>query len=244
MKMMKFKMLVCLLALAGISFTSCNNDEGYSLDKAWYSIATLNPMGDSKSYWLTLDDGTTIWPVATNIPWFYPKERQRAFVIYTLLSDEFQGYSHAAKILDIETILTKPIAENLGDGNDEKYGADPVKITDIWIGDGFLNIVFDFDYGGNAVHYINLIPRNDADTPYSFEFRHNAYNDDKRYRRSAIVAFDLSSIKTEGEVELAINVQTFDGEKVYKVKCDSSNPTLKTFAQNKSYKKDKFIKTR
>lgn len=230
-----------MFASAILAFTSCNDDEGYSLDSAWYSIATLNPMDESNSYWLTLDDGTTIWPVATNIPWFAPKERQRAFVIYTLLSDEFQGYDHAAKILDVEAILTKPIAENLGDENDQKYGIDPVSITDIWIGDGYLNIVFDFDYGGNAIHYINLIQSNEEDVPYSFEFRHNAYNDEKNYRRSGIVAFDLSSIQTDGEVELSINVPTFEGNKVYTIKYDSS---ITTPVQNKNYSMGKFVKTK
>jgi hypothetical protein len=216
------------LVLATFVFNSCNDDEGYSLDKAWYSIATVHPLDDSKSYWLSLDSGTSLWPVATNIPWYYPKEKQRAIVVYTLLSDAFQGYDHAVKILDLKSILTKSVAENLVDDNDSVYGTDPVELSEMWIGDGYLNIVFEFNYGGNLVHYINLIESDNEDTPYSFEFRHNAYNDEPRYRRKGIVAFDLSSVDTNGkEVELTILVNTFEGDKAYTIKYDSSKNQLR-----------------
>ena len=162
--------------------------------------------------------------------------------MYTLLSDKFYGYDHAVKILDLKSILTKPVAENLNDENDETYGTDPVNITDMWIGDGYLNIIFEFNYGGNAVHYINLIKNESVRTPFFFEFRHNAYDDSERYRRKGIVAFDLSSIDTNGEeVELTIQVNTFDGNKLYKVKYDSSTNKPD---QVRNYKLEGFTETR
>jgi hypothetical protein len=212
------------------------------LDKAWYSIATIHPVDDSGSYWLTLDGGTSLWPVATNIPWYHPKEKQRALVVYTLLSDEFQGYDHAVKILDLKSVLTKPIVDNLDAENDSIYGTDPVDFSDIWIGDGYLNIVFEFYYGGNTVHYINLMKSDRENTPNLFEFRHNAYNDDQRYRRKGIVAFDLSSVDTNGaEVELTIQVRSFEGVKEYKLKYNSSVNQVK---QSRNYSMDNFITTK
>ena len=242
MRMMKCMMLGLGLILMTFVFNSCKDDDGYSLDKAWYSIATVHPLDDSKSYWLSLDSGTSLWPVATNIPWYYPKEKQRAIVVYTLLSDAFQGYDHAIKVLDLKSILTKPVAENRREENDSIYGTDPVSISDMWIGDGYLNIVFEFNYGGNSVHYINLIENNDVNIPYAFEFRHNAYNDEPRYRRKGIVAFDLSSVNTNGkEVELTILVNTFEGEKQYTIKYNSSNsPNI----QSRNYSMESFVETR
>jgi hypothetical protein len=245
MKMMKRVMLGFGLIFSAIVFNSCTNDDGYSLDKAWYSIATVHPMENSgRSYWLTLDSGTSLWPVATNIPWYDAKEKKRAYVMYTLLSDKFQGYDHAVKILDLKSILTKPIADDLDEENDETYGTDPVSISEIWIGDGYLNVVFEFGYGGDSVHYINLIKNERVDTPYFFEFRHNACNDSERYRRKGIVAFDLSSVDTQGkEVELTIQVNTFDGNKNYTIKYDSSN-NYNLDVQNRNYKLESFIETR
>jgi len=247
MKLIKCMTLSLGLAVAGFVLNSCMSDDGYSLDKAWYSIATIHPSGTgygsgSTSYWLTLDSGTSLWPVATNVPWFNPQGKQRAFVVYTLLSDAFQGYDHAVKILDIKSILTKPVVEDLGEENDEVYGTDPVEINEMWIGDGFLNIKFEFYYGGDAVHFINLMKNASVRTPYFFEFRHNAYNDSERYKRKGIVAFDLSSIDTQGEdAELTISVNTFGGVKEYKIKYNSSkNPV----AQNRNYTSENFVETK
>jgi hypothetical protein len=235
-------MLSIGLIVAAFVFNSCLKDDGYSLDKAWYSIATVNPLQDDNSYayWLTLNSGTTLWPVASNVPWYRPQVRQRAFVVYTILSDKFSGYDHAVKILDIKSILTKSIAENLGEANDETYGTDPVNISDMWIGDRFLNIVFEFNYGGNAVHFINLLEHDSEDTPYVFEFRHHAYNDSEHSRKKGIVAFDLSTVDTKGEeVELTIRVNTFDGMKEYTVKYNNSVNTA--VLHNPDYQMESFV---
>jgi len=228
MKLFKCVTISLWLAIAGFVLNSCMKDEGYSLDNAWYSIATVRTSGSgSSSYWLTLDSGTSLWPVATDVPEYNYKERQRALVVYTILSDAFNGYDHAIKILDIQSILTKQIAEDLGEENDETYGTDPVEINEMWIGDGFLNIKFEFNYGGEAVHFINLMKNANVRTPHYYEFRHNAYNDSERYRRKGIVAFDLSSIDTQGEeIELKILVNTFNGTKEYTVKYNSSKRML------------------
>ena len=122
MKTFKKIMFGLGLVFSTFVFNSCLDDDGYSLDKAWYSIATVHPLENSNAYWLSLDNGKSLWPVATNIPWYHPKEVQRAFVVYTLLSDKFQDYDHAVKILDLKSILTKSVAENLGEKNDETYG--------------------------------------------------------------------------------------------------------------------------
>jgi len=242
MKIMKCVIWVAGLFLMAFVSNSCKDDDGYSLDKAWYSIATVRPLDDSRSYWLTLDSGTSLWPAATNIPWYDPKETKRAFVVYSMLSDEFYGYDHAIKILDLKSILTKAVAENLGDENDEIYGTDPVDISDIWIGDGYLNIVFEFNSGGNTVHFVNLVESDSSDTPFYFEFRHNAYDDSERYKRKGIVSFDLSTIDTQGkEVELTIHLNTFEGMKIYTVEYNSSDSSC---VQGRDYKLESFFETK
>lgn len=218
--MMNKKLFLCMgIVMTSLVLNSCDMDnDGYSLDKVWYSIATVEPLGDSPAYFLTLDQGTTLWPAATNIPWYVPKERQRALVFYTILSDAFQGYDHAVKVLDIQGVLTKPIAEDKGEENDAYYGDDPVKILDMWVGDGYLNVEFRFNYGGSVKHFINLVKRDDAEKPNYFEFRHNAYQENAYAGRNGIVAFDLSTLETdEEEIQLTIRVKTFEGDKNYTV---------------------------
>jgi hypothetical protein len=228
MKKMKSFLLNMGLVMTVIVLNSCNNDEGYSLDKVWYSIATVNPLDDTKSFSLTLDDGTTLWPVSPT-PGYSPKENQRALVMYTLLSDKFQGYDHAIKVYSLQNVLTKAIAEDLGDENNNHYGNDPVEMLDMWIGDGYLNVKFGFNYGGTVKHFINLVQRDSVNAPYFFEFRHHAYNDNEHVGQKGLVAFDLSTLDTGGqEIQLTIRVKTFDGEQDYTLSYHPKQPALGT----------------
>jgi hypothetical protein len=231
MKRMKLIFASIGVVMASFLWTSCSDDDGYSLNSWSRSLATVAPLGNSKSYYLTLDHGTTLWPAATSIPWYTPKEKHRAVVWYTLLSDAFEGYDHAVKVLDIQDILTKPVAKDLGEENDSHYGNDPVKIKDMWIGDGYLNVEFGFNYGGSVKHFINLVERDSVDTPNYFEFRHHAYDDGAKVGHRGLVSFDLSSLETDGEeIQLTIHVKTFEGDKDYTIKYnpDEKKPSEST----------------
>lgn len=241
MKTMKHLILVIGVLLSAFLFNSCNDDDdSYSLGNVWGSIATVKPLSEnSNSFSLVLDDGTTLWPAANQAQWYKPKADQRAVVYYTILSDQFQGYNHAIMIRDISDILTKYPAENLGgEENDEKYGTDPVEILDMWIGDGYLNVWFGFNYGGKVKHFINLVQREDVNTPYYFEFRHNTYDDTANSRQKGLVAFNLSSLNIEEEVTLTIKVNTFEGDKNYTVKY---NPATKGTDESKSFTEDDMV---
>jgi hypothetical protein len=210
------------LTLMPLTFNSClSDDNGYSLEDMWMSIATARPLG-SDSFYLTLDDSTTLWPAAPLDMYYQPDRPQRVQINYTILGDHYQGYDHAIKLNRIDTILTKSIAENKGDENAATYGNDPVEISGIWVGDGFLNILFKAYFSGNVKHLVNLVSTGTADDPYRVEFRHNAFNDNASNQRYGIVAFDLSQIDTEGkDVTLTVTVNTFDGIKEIEEKYNS-----------------------
>ncbi|MDR1257866.1 MAG: NigD-like protein [Tannerellaceae bacterium] len=217
MKTLKFYFMLVGLALTTLTFNSClNDDQNYSLDKMWMSIATARPV-DGNAFYLTLDDSSTLWPAAPLYIYYQPDKPQRVQINYTVLGDNFQGYDYAVKLNRIDTILTKQPAENLGEGNDAAYGNDPVEIADIWIGDGFLNILFKANFSGNIKHLVNLIPDVTAsDTPHRMEFRHNAFGDNSSYRHYGIVAFDLSQTPSyDKDKTLTVRVKTFEGMKEY-----------------------------
>ena len=225
MKTLKSLLVIITMALTTWGFSSCD-DDGYSLGKIWIGMATVNPTTDNKNFYLTLDDGTKLWPAATNYPGYEPEEDQRAVVWFTILSDSIQGYDHFIKLVSIENVLTKPIAEDLGEKNDSVYGKDPVQIEsdNIWIGDGYLNFEFGFNYGGEKKHFINLVKDSNADSPYKLHFRHNAYDDPAREGVKGLAAFNLSSLPdTEGkDVTLVISVETFKGPKEFTLTYNSS----------------------
>jgi hypothetical protein len=218
-----------MMLLFSLTFGSCDmDDEAYSLDDMWLSVATARPL-DENSFYFTLDDSTSLWPVAPLHIYYKPDRPQRVQINYTVLSDNFNGYDHAIKLNRIDTILTKQIAENKGEENDAIYGNDPVKIVAMWVGDGFLNVHFKAYFSGRFKHFINLIRNETGDDEaafYNVELRHNAFNDESSHLTNGFVAFDLSEINTQAkDVTLRIKVKTFDGVKEFEKKYNSGRNT-------------------
>lgn len=236
MKTLKYFLVTIGIALSAIFFNSCLDDDDYSLGKFWVEVMTVVPQGEN-SYYLRADDGKTFWPAATNIPYFKPEENQRVLANYTILGDSSgtgdKNFNYYVKVNSLKKILTKNIAENKGEKNDSIYGKDPVEIVGLWTGDDYLNVQFRTIWGGAVKHFVNLIPSEDEDA--MFEFRHNAYDDPQAFRANSLVAFNLSGLDSLGvtnetdSITLTIKVNTFDGDKVYKVKYGS-----KTKSQNKA----------
>lgn len=225
MKTLKFIVLTIGIVLTTLTFQSCS-DDGYSLGKFWVEIATVES-GSGSAHYFRLDDGSTLWPAAPvgGYTGHNLEDGQRIILNYTILSDSFEGFDHYIKVNDISTLLTKKIAEDKEEENDEFYGTDPVKIGNIWTGNNYLNIYFGANYGGYKKHFVNLVQTNKEEDPYYFEFRHNAYDDPANYGSESLVCFKLSDIDTGGEtVTLTIAVKTFDGDKTYTVEYNSNNP--------------------
>ncbi|MDR2914440.1 MAG: hypothetical protein LBV74_06380, partial [Tannerella sp.] len=119
----------------------------------------------------------------------------------------------------IDSILTKPIASDLGPDNDSIYGTDPVEIINDWVTiaeDGYLTLRFRTIWGDwSKVHFVNLLPGSDPSNPYEVEFRHNAYGDIYGREGDGLVAFRLDNLPdTEGKtVKLKLKWKSFSGDK-------------------------------
>ena len=127
--------------------------------------------------------------------------------------------------------MTKPIAKNEGAANDSIYGTSPVSIpneSSIWVGDGYLNVYFMTQWGGQKAHFINLLQTDAENDPYSLEFRHNAFDDPAYTSAAGRVAFNLSSLPdTKGEtVDLRVKVKTYEGDKTFIVKYNTDKSLL------------------
>ena len=195
MKTLKSFMLLVGILLGSTVFYSClDDDDAYS--EFWrdsvQAIVTVKPLSDN-SYYMQLDD-----------------------------EKKTEGYDQSVQLLRMDTLLTKPIAPDLGSENDSYYGTDMLALNGgsiwskngVWIEDGY--ITFDFyiqrGYNDNVKHFLNLVQTNSAD-PYELEFRHNAYgNIDSSLRPSAgLVSFKLDKLpSTEGKtVKLKIKYKSF-----------------------------------
>ena len=172
-------LLLAFLAVMGVTFQSCDDDDGYSLGDVAVDWATVNVKG-AHVYDFTGDRWGQIWPATTDYFWYSPIDGQRVILYFNPLYDNYpEGYDCSVKVLSIKEILTKPI-EELTAENEEEFGNDPVDIFEdnMWISGGP-------DQDG----YIHL------------EYRYNTYADTTGYWRNGAVSFNLNSLEITSETK-------------------------------------------
>lgn len=224
------KYLLFVFALSALTFASCSDDDGYSLDKFWVSLATVENPNEDSAFYLHLDNGEVIWIGATNFYNYRPKTGQRIIADYTLLNDTPEGskYDHDAKLNDAYNILTKGII-NITPEIQDSIGHDAIHIRELWVGSDYLNIRFSYKMN-NKRHMLNLV--SDSSKVYNdgkvhLEFRHNANDDAESYTAGGLVSFELMSLKgktTGNSLDLIIHSFNYEGkEETYNLTYNFNN---------------------
>ena len=208
-----------MMLLSALTFQSCDNDNDTDWDRVFpNALVTVKKSGDA--CYLQLDDNTTL--LAKNLkPTIFDGKEVRALVNYTQTSEKSEKYNQVIHVNWIDSILTKKPVPSLGSDteNSEKYGNDMVDIVRDWVTvaeDGYLTLRFRALWGGQNVHYINLLTGVNPENPYEVELRHNQ-NGDAKYRvGDALVAFNLNDAlpDTNGKtVKLTIRWKSSNGDK-------------------------------
>ncbi|MDR1090653.1 MAG: NigD-like protein [Prevotella sp.] len=218
MKTLRFILMTVSVICVASAFQSCLDDDDTDWDLRYpNALVTVKPTGE-KTFFLQLDDKTTLLPTNITSSPFGSKE-VRALVNYKEVDKSSEGYSKAVYINWIDSILTKAIAPDLGAKNDEIYGTDPVEIINDWVTiaeDGYLTLRLRTIFGdANKAHFVNLLASTDPAKPYEVEFRHNAYGDIYGCEADGLVAFNLNRLPdTEGKtVKLKLKWKSFSGDK-------------------------------
>lgn len=208
-------MVVAVVCAA--SLQSCLDDDGGYYGSLPNALVTVKTDADNTLY-LQLDEETTLLPVNLTTSPFGGKE-VRALVNYEEVENTDRKYSKSVRVNWIDSILTKPIAADLGEENDKVYGTDPVEIVNDWVTiaeDGYLTLRFRTLWGDRlTAHYVNLLVSPNPENPYEVEFRHNANGDTYGEVQDALVAFKLDGLPdTKGEtVKLKLKWKSFTGDK-------------------------------
>ncbi|MDR0961262.1 MAG: NigD-like protein [Mediterranea sp.] len=214
--MKKFKKLI-LLACVAITLPmlqACDDDKGYPVDALAADWATIRTTGSA--FYLDSDEWGTCWPVNLNLGHYKAVDGKRALLFFSPIYDNFEGYDHAVKIIEINDALTKS-AEKLTEENTDTLGNDGVYIFkgDMSVSNGYLNIIFqqNLPKSPDTKHRISLVadpayftdnkegretdaenPGVDADGYVHVELRYNSYGDTSGYYRPALVSFNLSPL--------------------------------------------------
>lgn len=218
MKTLKLLLMATGVLFTSLTFQSCLDDDDYNYGYLTpNALVTVKPVSDN-SFFLQLDDTTTLLPVnLASSP--YGNKEVRALVNCREVNEPAEGYSKAVYVNWIDSILTKQIAPDLGVENDSVYGTDPVDMIRDWVTiaeDGYLTLRFRTNWGDrNKAHFVNLLASQDPANPYEVEFRHNAYGDVYGVEGDGLVAFNLGSLPdTEGKtVKLKLKWKSPVGDK-------------------------------
>lgn len=223
-----------LLLIGILLITPSCDDNSRSLGNFRINIATVIPEGQN-AYSLLLDDGTHLWPAASDVR-YTPTHNQRVFLNYTILSEKQNKYDHYIRVNDIWNILTKPAIE-LNAQNKDSIGNDPVRVKAVWVGGDYLNVSFMFNYGGVKPHLINLV-KNTLSTEVSpkaidLEFRHNSYQSAQPRLYEGFVCFDLKPFREidADSVNLSIKVKEWSGETTFDVVYRYNQPVAEATTQ-------------
>ncbi len=206
----KFFILTCLgLMASAFTLQSCLDDD----DDACYvicpveqpnALVTVKPIADkNNAFFMQLDDSTAIWPVNLRQSPFGNKE-VRALINFRKPTEEeisksgLEGNKEYFVFVNwIDSILTKPMLESMGSAEENlrKYGSDPLEVVDDWVTlveDGYLTLRLRTRWGGNTKHVVNLVHRQDVNTPYYFTLYQDAKGDTRGQMGDALVAFKLA----------------------------------------------------
>lgn len=220
MKKMDFAFISVLLISVSFAFQSClsdDDDNGFYPDSMPNALVTVKSLAD-KSFYLQLDDSTTLLPTNIKVSPFGTKE-VRALVNYMTTNDNPGKYNKAVTINWIDSIRTKSTVPTMGTENDKLYGTDPLEIVNDWVTiaeDGYLTLRFRTYWGyENKTHYINLLTGVNSSNPYEVELRHNANGDSDGRIGDGLIAFNLKDLPdTNGKtVKLKINWKSYSGNK-------------------------------
>lgn len=192
--------------LSGCDFL--NDDDSNSLQDVWAGYGLIQKDDASDSFTIKLDNGALLFP--TNASYWNDDvhNNQRVLANFTILNDEQNADNpkeYDVRINSMRNILYKGIF-NITPATEDSIGNDPIYVRDHWITNNMLN--FELQYlGGNKIHYINLVKQPNATTePIVLELRHNNNNDLDRINMSAVVTFDLSSLKVAGKDSVTFKV--------------------------------------
>jgi hypothetical protein len=215
------KILFLFLVGSTLSFlTGCSlDDDEYSLDNAWVGFGLIQKSADDDSFTIKMDDGEVLYPVIHTGYWHEVSNNERVLTNFTILGNRDNAEhneEYFVRINSLRKILYKGILD-ITPAIEDSIGNDPIKVKDLWIKNNLMNFELQY-WGGNEIHYINLVKQpgavSNGTDPIVLELRHNSNNDADQIPLSAIVTFDLSSLKVEGKTSIPFKViaKGFDGD--------------------------------
>ena len=203
------------MTLIALGFSSCSNNDGYSIGDIGISWATVKTIGDSKAYYLDSDNFGSLWIGGSRIFNFTPKDGERVVAVFNPLVDNYEGYDMAILLEDLYPVLTKKV---ITDPTDESLGNSPITISKghMWVAAGYLNLIYQQTQSATAKPTINLVynEENSTDEYIGLDLFYNNSNQNNSYTLPVNVSFDLSTLNLEEKKGIDVTINSIKNGKV------------------------------
>ena len=130
---------ILLVALMAIPFLQSCNQPVEQADMA--ALVTVQKSLDPAGFYGILDNGERLYPGVMRVNYTPSKELQRAIVYFSELDEPREGYKYNADVFNVAEITTAHVKQVTTPAADTLHNG--LKITNAWIGGGFLNIEFE-----------------------------------------------------------------------------------------------------
>ena len=164
-------LLLAFLAVMGVTFQSCDDDDGYSLGDVAVDWATVNVKG-AHVYDFTGDRWGQIWPATTDYFWYSPIDGQRVILYFNPLYDNDPVDIFEDNMWISGGYLNIIFNQNM-----------PSKVKHL------VSLVKNTTITPDQDGYIHL------------EYRYNTYADTTGYWRNGAVSFNLNSLEITSETK-------------------------------------------
>lgn len=193
-------------AIAGASImaaASCSQDNTLQ-----YGISAIGNISGSSFK----SDSGTILDIEEYACAEHLDDNDRAFIIYDVLNKSPHREAYGIRIRKAyKAIVKDPLHASALSGNEEMQREDPVKVTDIWISGGYVNmyVMLPVIPGSGTVHSVNLVldDRDSGTAGYSFIIRHNASGEtigetgqERFVLQGGFISFPITGILTEDNI--------------------------------------------
>ena len=111
---MKTIKIFLLIAFTTLFLGSCDFDDEYSLSDTWVGFGLTDNVsgGYGHSFIIRMDDGSVLYPIDNQVPWFDIEKDQRLLVNYTIVGDKNisgNNKEYYVRINQLKEILYKGI---------------------------------------------------------------------------------------------------------------------------------------
>src|SRR5690554_2104275 len=195
MKRMLF-LFSALLALAAAS-CSVNDDEG---EYYQYRLGIIERSSSDTTFTILTDDGYRLKPTEFLGSGNENVDGKRVLVQFAIVSEvESSEIDYEVKVALIENVPVKTIITANEEVRDS-LGNDPVSISALTLGNGYMNVQFSLYDQKAEKHYLYMVYDEEKQEKEGFitlDFHHNAHDDIKSSPYSGLFSFPLEQFEEE-----------------------------------------------